>query len=221
MKQIGKLQLINPHIIVAYIIVIVVFTLLFLIKTPLISGDENTRLDTFQDNSISVVILYYFFITFVYFLTIYFLFNTMSGNVVREYFRFQIKQGVKEVSQEYQLKDLEHDDKVFDYEHRKNMKEVEHLKAMAEINFKNAKTDIEKGRAYLIRYASLYAAGMSDRWRSYVYNSAMGSPGTRDEDKGLEDELNRVKADFEREKVRKEKIDNDDREDKYKANKQI
>lgn len=219
MKQLGRVTIINPHIIVVYVVVILFFSLIFSIDTPLISAEPHERKDIFQLSSIGEILTYYFFITIAYFLFVYFLFNTMSGNVVREYFGFQIMQGVKELSQEYQIKDLDHDEKVGDYEHRRKMKEVEHLKEMAEINLKNNKGKIDEARAYLIRYASIYAAGMTDRWRSYVYASAMGSKGTPEEDKDLEDEVNRVKADLEREKVRKEKIDNDDRQWKADQNK--
>jgi hypothetical protein len=134
-------------------------------------------------------------------------------------FKYKLNRAATEMRQEDDLKDLAHEDKVFDYEHKKKMKEVEHLKEMAEINVKNAKGSIDEARAYLIRYASMFAAGMTDRWRSYVFASAMGSKGTPEEDKDLEDEVNRVKADLEREKVRKEKIDNDDRQWKADQNK--
>lgn len=218
-KLLGKITLINPHIIVAYVVVIVFFSLIFCIDTPLISAEPHERQDFFQRSGIGEILTYYFFITFAYFLSVYFLFNTMSGNVVLQYFRFQIMQGVKEISQEYQLKDLAHEEVVGGYEHRRKMKELEHLRELVKIKHQKAVTSIEKAKARLLDESVKYLDKMTPRWHAYIIACLSGSKGTMEEDKDLEEEINRIKKDIEAENLRKATLDNDEQQRKHEANK--
>jgi len=135
------------------------------------------------------------------------------GSDIRKYFVNQFREDEIEAELHYS--------KIHHIQHERNMKEVEYLERMVKINFQNAKTDIEKARALILKDAINYIGRMSDRWKAYIYACVNGVGGTEPEDKDLQAETEKIKKDIEYEKWRKENIDNNDRQSKANENKPI
>lgn len=143
------------------------------------------------------------------------------GMFLSRYIHLEFLEMAKDKDREYEIKQVVHDDKISEIQHKQRMRDIEYLAPLAKINMDNAKTDIEKARAAIMRDAINYMYRMSDRWRAYIFACVNGTGGTEPEDKDLQAETEKIKKDIEYEKWRKENIDNDDRKRKADENKPI